>query len=84
MNRARLILTAIFSMAILGGLFASKANRTVNVFYRTTILGGLCTVPTTFRYTTFPIPGTCSYTIRVATTPLNTTLCPIIIVYCTL
>lgn len=83
MKKARLLLVAIFSMAILGGVFASKANRIIYIFYRSAVVGGPCSIPTTYFYTTRIIIATCSFTVRLSTTQ-TTAACPIITVYCTI
>lgn len=96
MHKARLILLVIVFFALVGGVFASKINRIILVFYRdgttgtTTIPGGplvvraYCTVSFTTVYTTLVIPGAISLATHWSTTNISTTVCPLTVVYITI
>jgi hypothetical protein len=91
MKKARIALSAIAILAVVGGAFAFKAARTANIFYSngTTLIGGvtrtLGTVSFTTTYTTEILDGVVPTTKLWTTTPLTTTSIAVpITVYSTL
>jgi hypothetical protein len=60
MRKAKLMLAGIAMFAVVGGTVAVKASkfRQPNPFFHTTVVGGLCTVPLSIRYTTSDAPTT--------------------------
>lgn len=65
MKKAKIILTSVAVLAVIGGAFAFKASRSL-VRYYTPNLEGACVVPLDIRYTTNPLdasgPNTTFYT----------------------
>lgn len=78
MKKAKIALTALIVLAVLGGALALKAKQ-VRVFYCSTVSGGPCNVPTTILYsfTTLITNGADIITTALSTVP-TTAPCPII------
>jgi len=78
MKKAKIALSAIAILAVVGGAFAFKASRTPHKFYRTDI-NGICTSAFLTTYTTDPLvggPATTLTTINFVSTlaPCKTTI----------
>lgn len=95
MKKARIALCAIGLFAVVGGAFAFKATRQINIFYTsrtfttTTVPGGpittltYCDVTYRTRYTTDVIPGVPTL-VTSASTTTTTVPCPLTTLYSTL
>jgi hypothetical protein len=52
MSKAKIVLSAILIVTIIGGIFSIKAARIVNIWYQIDSRDKNCTIPTVFKYTT--------------------------------
>ncbi|SHN45806.1 hypothetical protein [Chitinophaga sp. CF418] len=72
MKKAKVILSAVAIMAVVGGAFAFKATRIpTRLYYPTDAAKRLCTNSSTFLFTTTDVPqpiGLVNYTIAPTTT----------------
>ena len=93
MVKAKVVLTAVAALAVIGGAFAFKASRTPNRFYKTgtilTTIGGVpttvtrCTVPFNTLYSTAPqVVGQAPVVITsFYTTATTSSICPTTTLY---
>lgn len=75
MKQAKIALTAVAILAVVGSAVAFKANRILHTYYKTNPTNGFCSLATQIRadVTTSVVPG--AFTTRLATAPLKTA-CP--------
>ena len=90
MKKAKLMLSAIAVLAVVGGAFAFKASRQPVRFFSNTItttVGGapttLCTVPYTIPYTTAIVLGAPTFATSVSLISKPTASCPLTTLYLT-
>lgn len=80
MKKAKIVLTAVAVLAVVGGALAFKANRFVHTFYQSTVAGGPCAVTytTLWSATTLQTNGVDIISTRLSTTRDLVNPCPVI------